>query len=262
MSPLPPMVLSAADIEYLIDECSHLDRGVIAGGMTAHRWLTERHEQENRARVLAKLPRIDFPAFLHLFVNELVQASRSHVNDRGWEDPWHLPEGVTFSVTDKQALRDVLTLSVIEDALWRRSEAAAAQTADTMSRAQTLVARHKQQFPDGEFFTGGAISLPPPVRIVEQARVRTEQPVSEMVSNQTGAPGRPTSMHLIESELRRRAESDDPEDALGSSIAVDADDLVTWFAKKYPKMARPAASTIIKRHRKLHRELREGQRTK
>jgi hypothetical protein len=153
MSDTPRIVLSADDVEYLIDECSHIDRGSIVSGLSAHRHLTERHEQVNRARWRAELARVDFAAFLDTFINEQAPAARVKANGMGM-DPRQLPDGTSLGQTDKQMLWDILTLDAIEGALWRRSEAGAAHAAEAKARVQALVARHQARFPGGEELPG------------------------------------------------------------------------------------------------------------
>ncbi len=73
-------------------------------------------------------------------------------------------------------------------------------------------------------------------------------PPPEIVS--TGAPGRPTSMHLIRPEHRRRLDAGEAHDA----VADEARHLAAWFAEAHPKAPQPTAGTIANAIRAAHRQ--------
>ena len=56
----------------------------------------------------------------------------------------------------------------------------------------------------------------------------------------TGAPGRDTSRHIVELEMRRRAGAD----LLKSSLAAEADELAAWLKEKHPGAAPMGAKSI------------------
>ena len=57
----------------------------------------------------------------------------------------------------------------------------------------------------------------------------------------SGAPGRPTSRHLVKGELMRRLEPDEP---LADSITAEAEFLSRWLETKYPKHPPLSAKSI------------------
>jgi hypothetical protein len=69
----------------------------------------------------------------------------------------------------------------------------------------------------------------------ETSRVRQPEP-SDGVIFRTGAPGRPSSMHLISAEFERRRDGD----ACELSLAKEARALHAWFCGKYPKAPHPS----------------------
>lgn len=72
-----------------------------------------------------------------------------------------------------------------------------------------------------------------------------QQPLPE-----TGAPGRPSSMHLIEAEFEQRHKSELTE----KSLAAEARHLEAWFRKTYPDQAAPRARSIENGLRKPFRK--------
>jgi hypothetical protein len=69
----------------------------------------------------------------------------------------------------------------------------------------------------------------------------------------TGTPGRPSSMHIIETEFQRRA----VEDSLASSLAAEANFLTAWFKQKYPDYPPITPKTIENRLRAQFREAKQ-----
>ncbi len=68
----------------------------------------------------------------------------------------------------------------------------------------------------------------------------------------TGAPGRPTSMHLIEAELRRRAANGMME---MKSCSAEARALADWLRREHPEAAATQPKTIQNSIASLYREL-------
>lgn len=68
----------------------------------------------------------------------------------------------------------------------------------------------------------------------------------------TGAPGRPSSMHLIEREFRRRAELG----LLDPNLTAQAKALAEWVKENHPKAPPATANTIANRLRPLYRSLK------
>ena len=68
----------------------------------------------------------------------------------------------------------------------------------------------------------------------------------------TGAPGRPTIMHLIKAEMERRAENGE----MLKTIAGEAKALANWAAKVHPRAPRTTAQSIENGIRNKHRKLR------
>jgi hypothetical protein len=70
----------------------------------------------------------------------------------------------------------------------------------------------------------------------------------------TGAPGRPSSMHLIEAEFERRVEAGNIEQTLTRQSEV----LFEWFKAKHPEEPPPKAKTIRNRLAKAYRRATVG----
>jgi hypothetical protein len=66
----------------------------------------------------------------------------------------------------------------------------------------------------------------------------------------TGAPGRPSSMHLVEAEYRARWDRGEAE----TSIGAEAEMLAEWLWKKHPDVPQLTPKTIANRLRHEHRE--------
>jgi hypothetical protein len=66
----------------------------------------------------------------------------------------------------------------------------------------------------------------------------------------TGAPGRPSSMHLVEAEYRARWARGEIE----VSMSAEAEKLAEWFEQTYPTLPRPTAKTIRTRLGAEHRQ--------
>lgn len=66
----------------------------------------------------------------------------------------------------------------------------------------------------------------------------------------TGAPGRPSAMHLVEAEFVRRAE----EGAIEESLAQQAKALAAWFEAAHPQLPCPTPKTIENRLRDAYRK--------
>ena len=66
--------------------------------------------------------------------------------------------------------------------------------------------------------------------MVEKGDVQTAWPFTSVELTKTGAPGRPTSMHLVVAELDRLGE----EGSLEPSIRQQASVLSDWLAKCHP----------------------------
>lgn len=87
------------------------------------------------------------------------------------------------------------------------------------------------------------------IRDTELARWQGEAPAA------TGAPGRPSGMHLVEREHARRCAEGR---ALGP-VAQEAAELAAWFRRAHPDAPPPTAKTIENRIRSAHRRHRAAQ---
>ena len=67
--------------------------------------------------------------------------------------------------------------------------------------------------------------------------------------NRTGAPGRPSSMHLIDAELKARMERGDTL----PTLRLESEALADWFLRTYPHAARPTPKTIQNKIREIYR---------
>jgi len=65
----------------------------------------------------------------------------------------------------------------------------------------------------------------------------------------TGAPGRPSSMHLIRAEHRRRLDAGEAHE----SLAAEARYLAAWLAQQHPTAPRATAKTVENAIREAHR---------
>jgi hypothetical protein len=86
---------------------------------------------------------------------------------------------------------------------------------------------------------------PPPERM--RAEPLPASPPALIVS--TGAPGRPTSMHIVRSEHRRRLDKGEAHE----SLAAEAGHLATWLAQQHPTAPQPTPKAIENAIREAHR---------
>lgn len=70
----------------------------------------------------------------------------------------------------------------------------------------------------------------------------------------SGAPGRPTSMHLIRAEHKRRLGTD----TACSAVAHEAAHLEAWLIEKHPAMPKATAKSVENAIRPAHRQDRSG----
>ncbi|KQZ29154.1 hypothetical protein ASD50_18355 [Mesorhizobium sp. Root552] len=101
---------------------------------------------------------------------------------------------------------------------------------------------------------------------LELARIPTDDPVlglietaNKLPSSQmgaptpiTGAPGRPTSMHLVEAEFQRRAGAG----LLNGSLRTESDHLAKWLANNHLSMPQTTSKTIQNRIRAKYKNAR------
>ena len=57
----------------------------------------------------------------------------------------------------------------------------------------------------------------------------------------SGAPGHPSSMHLVKLEMKRRAETSE---MIKTSLRQEADQLVGWLAREHPEAPQLTQKTI------------------
>jgi hypothetical protein len=66
----------------------------------------------------------------------------------------------------------------------------------------------------------------------------------------TGAPGRPTSIHLVEAEHRARWDRDEAE----IKLSAEAEKLAAWLKSQHPDVPQLKPKTIANRLRHEHRK--------
>jgi hypothetical protein len=93
---------------------------------------------------------------------------------------------------------------------------------------------------DPEFSTAQVMNLWPPVRPGQENSGVQQQELTDDVLFRTGAPGRPTSMHLIEAEFERRQSGSE----LKPSLAMEAEFLHRWLKTTYPGAPSASPRTI------------------
>ncbi len=76
----------------------------------------------------------------------------------------------------------------------------------------------------------------------------------------TGAPGRPSIMHLILAEFYRRANGNDTE--VKPTLAAEARSLRDWAAEEHPKAPKPSAGTIENKIREAYHQYHSENPTK
>jgi hypothetical protein len=83
-------------------------------------------------------------------------------------------------------------------------------------------------------------------RIIDELWPPSELPTSaETATDHSGAPGRPSSAHLVDAEFERRLQSG----AIKSSLASQAEVLKAWLKTTHPKLSPMSAGTIENRIR-------------
>ncbi len=87
--------------------------------------------------------------------------------------------------------------------------------------------------------------------MVAKSDVRERWPFDLAMLGRTGAPGRPTSMHLIFDELERRADRGTIERGVGKEARA----LVAWLTSEHPMQPRPKPKTVENQIRIRYREL-------
>jgi hypothetical protein len=87
------------------------------------------------------------------------------------------------------------------------------------------------------------------VRIKSAALAASPMPAAAPKIPSTGAPGRPTSMHLIRVEHRRRLDAGEAHE----SLAEEAKHLATWLAQQHPAAPQPTTKTVENAIREAHR---------
>ena len=89
---------------------------------------------------------------------------------------------------------------------------------------------------------------PPPERM--RAEPLPASPPEPALIISSGAPGRPTSMHLIRSEHRRRLDAGEAHE----SLADEARYLAAWLARQHPAAPQPTPKTVENAIREAHRQ--------
>lgn len=93
-----------------------------------------------------------------------------------------------------------------------------------------------------------------PDHLFAAARGQGEKPVevvkSSVVTYRTGAPGRPSSMHVIEPEFRRRLKTGEAH----ATNKQEAEHLRNWLKEQHPSAASTSAKTIVNRIGQIRRE--------
>jgi hypothetical protein len=75
-------------------------------------------------------------------------------------------------------------------------------------------------------------------------------PFGKLQDHRTGAPGRPSSMYLVEEEHRRRFQRG----VAQTHVALEARELAEWFRAKHPNAPPLTAKTIENKIRSAHRQ--------
>ncbi len=91
-------------------------------------------------------------------------------------------------------------------------------------------------------------------------RYDEEKPSVEPDPYRTGAPGRPSIMHLILDEFRRRANGNDTE--VKPTLAAEARSLRDWAAEKHPNAPKTSAHTIENQIREAYHQYHSENPTK
>jgi hypothetical protein len=97
----------------------------------------------------------------------------------------------------------------------------------------------------------GALTMPSRVAVPRQVLRREIErlwPLPQPLATGTGAPGRPSSMHLIVREFQRRKEAGET----CSKLAAEARALREWFVHEHPDAEAPSVHTIENRLRELY----------
>jgi len=99
-----------------------------------------------------------------------------------------------------------------------------------------------------DIHVGPKVTQPPPPPVPAATAPQPPEPT-------TGAPGRPSSMHLVEAEFERRCTAG----TLAPTLKEQARLLEEWFRRQYPETQPVTAKTIDNRLRDPFRRARGGQ---
>jgi hypothetical protein len=128
----------------------------------------------------------------------------------------------------------------------RSAEARAGRRIDALQDALADSAKENDRLAAlvGPSVGAGTASVPP-IQTDKQLQPLAIAPVAEapeaLVSDRTGAQGRPSSAHLLQKEFERR---DSAEERISVNDTLEAKALLAWFATAYPKMRALTEKTV------------------
>ena len=99
----------------------------------------------------------------------------------------------------------------------------------------------------------------------EQSGAKVEEHEREIIRLRSGAPGRPSAMHLVEREFEQSAKNKQTEATVGEQARVLADWLPTAYPDAHPLTAKTISNRLCAKYREARRRstpTREKRRTK
>lgn len=181
-------------------------------------------------------------------IEDIFEAAYDDRAGTAYWDAWWAPSGAISELKRLSMLIDLGALhgarSELEYDATRRTLMAAADGLLNRSAIETL--EHLHTSPDTSRFAAAGL-LRVSGRSVERGADR--QP-----SDRTGAPGRPSAMHLVEAELRRRHAAGE----MHGTLRSEAEHLSRWLRAMHPTLRPATPKTICNRISSTFRSLSAG----
>jgi hypothetical protein len=186
-----------------------------------------------------------------------------HIRLDGSDNPW-FSSGVGPWLRDSPELDfDASTILIPE---WRALPLDTIETTLRLAHGQPLAARicrsARIEILDADIArfwgpeNGGEMPAEPDAP--EPGEPDTAPPAADVEPYKSGGQGRPTAMHLIEAEMRRRGENGE----LASELTKEAKHLSVWVGRAHPAAPRTTPKTIQNKLGAVYRQLSNSPKTR